>query len=221
MLFKGSAVSSGAKFITFEGIEGCGKSTQVDRTARLLTQAGIAHLLTAEPGGTSLGESVRRLTLYDRETRPIPEAELLLFCAARAQHVKQVVLSALNRGLWVLCDRFSDATVAYQGYGRGLELDLIHRLNRFSSFSLIPDITILLDVPVEVGLQRARKVTARTAGLPAGDLIESENLAFHHRVRDGYHELAKMEPERFRIIDGMQDVESVQAAVRACIDLKR
>lgn len=214
-------MSSAARFITFEGIEGCGKTTQVSRASHFLTQAGIPHLLTAEPGGTRLGQEIRRLILYDRDISVIPEAELLLFCAARAQHVKHVVKSALDRGISVICDRFSDATVAYQGYGRGLEIDLICRLNRFSSFSLVPDVTILLDIPVEVGLLRARRATAGATGLTNGDLIESEDIAFHQRVRDGYLELAKKEPERFRIVDGFQDVEAVQTAVCAFLSCKR
>lgn len=209
------------RFITFEGIEGCGKTTQVALAKAFLDALGISHLVTAEPGGTVLGETIRRMILYEEELHLSPESELLLFCAARAQHVRQVIKPALQAGRWVLCDRFCDATVAYQGYGRGLELDLIFRLNRFSSLGLEPDMTIVFDIPVETGLSRARMKSASFTGHPDGDLIEGEDFYFHRRVKDGYLQLAEREPERFRVIDGLMDIETIHSQVCSCLELLR
>lgn len=200
-------------FITFEGIEGCGKTTQVALAGKYLGACGIPHLLTAEPGGTVLGEQIRRLILHETKVRMAPESELLLFSAARAQHVEEIIRPSLESGSWVLCDRFSDATVAYQGYGRGLDMDLICRLNRFSSRALVPDLTILFDTPVQTGLQRARSKTANLTGCLQGDRIEGEDLYFHQRVRDGYLRLAEREPARFRVVDGSKNIETIHDEV--------
>lgn len=205
-------------FITFEGIEGCGKTTQVALAGKYLATRGIPHLLTAEPGGTVLGEQIRRLILHETALRMVPEAELLLFSAARAQHVEEIIAPSLEKGTWVLCDRFADATFAYQGCGRGLELDLIQRLNRFSSRSLVPDLTVLLDTSVQTGLNRARTKTASLTGRLGGDRIEGEDYDFHQRVRDGYLQLAEREPARFRVVDGTKDIETIHAEVCACLD---
>ncbi len=209
------------RFITFEGGEGCGKTTQVALAKAFLVALGISHLVTAEPGGTVLGETIRRMILHEADLNLSSESELLLFSAARAQHVRQVIRPNLQAGRWVLCDRFCDATIAYQGYGRGLKLDLIYRLNRFASLDLEPDLTILFDIPVETGLNRARMKTASFTGHPEGDLIEGEDWDFHRRVRDGYLELAQREPERFRVIDGLKDIETIHFQVCACLELLR
>ncbi len=214
-------MSDRGRFITFEGGEGCGKTTQVALAKEYLALLGISCLVTAEPGGTVLGETIRRMILYETELHLGPESELLLFCAARAQHVRQVIKPALQAGRWVLCDRFCDATVAYQGYGRGLELDLIYRLNRFSSLHLEPDLTILFDISVEIGLNRAKMKTASFTGHPDGDLIEGEDYYFHRRVRDGYLQLAQREPERLRVIDGVQDIETIHSQVCDCLERLR
>jgi dTMP kinase len=204
-------------FITFEGSEGCGKSTQLGLAASWLMARGLPVLVTAEPGGTPLGRKIREI-LLNRGSSPIgAEAELLLFAAARAQHVREGILPALREGKWVLCDRFSDATLAYQGFGRGLDAAFIGALNAFSACSLIPDLTLLFDLPVEVGLARAKRRVTGVEPEAAEDRFEQEDCAFHNRVRRGYRTLAAAEPARFRIIDGAADVETVQAEVRRCL----
>lgn len=201
-------------FITFEGIEGCGKSTQLGLAAQWLTGRGIAVKTTAEPGGTHLGEKIRTIVLNRGDFPISAEAELLLFAAARAQHVREVIIPALEGGLWVLCDRFTDATLAYQGFGRGLDRAFLRAVNSFSSHLLRPDLTLLFDLPVEAGLARARKRVEQMAPQEAEDRFEHEGLAFHRRVREGYLSLAAAEPARFRLIDGSAPIEAVQEEVR-------
>ncbi len=180
-------------FITFEGPEGGGKSTQIRLLAERLTAQGITVRITREPGGTHIGEAVRHLLQHDE--RPDAEmsfrTEVLLFCASRAQIVAEVIRPALERGEWVLCDRFTDSTLAYQGYGRGLPLDLLRTLNDFATDGLTPDLTILLDISTDEGF---RRVAARAA---SQDRIERAARAFHERLREGYLEMARGEPERF------------------------
>jgi dTMP kinase len=201
------------KFVTFEGIEGCGKTTQIKLATAWLAERNISVLATAEPGGTPLGLKIRE-TLLNRGPCSIgAEAELLLFAAARAQHVRETILPALKRDHWVLCDRFADATFAYQGFGRGLDTGFIRTLNAFSALSLHPDLTFLFDIPVETGLARAKRRTAGVRPEAAEDRFEQEDRAFHGRIREGYLALAAGEPERFRIIDGTMDVEAVQREV--------
>ena len=180
-------------FITFEGPEGGGKSTQIRLLAERLTAQGITVRITREPGGTHIGEAVRHLLQHDE--RPDAEmsfrTEVLLFCASRAQIVAEIIRPALERGEWVLCDRFTDSTLAYQGYGRGLPLDLLRTLNDFATDGLTPDLTILLDISTDEGF---RRVAARVA---SQDRIERAARAFHERLREGYLEMARGEPERF------------------------
>jgi dTMP kinase len=202
------------RFVTFEGGEGSGKTTQIKLAAEWLKDQGIFTLSTAEPGGTPLGLKIRKILLNRGPCTISAEAELLLFAAARAQHVKETILPALEAGQWVLCDRFTDATLAYQGFGRGLEAGFIKVLNAFSSFSLTPNMTLLFDLPVATALARAEM---RAVGGPpetAEDRFEGENRDFHGRIRNGYLTLAAGEPERFRIIDAAQDVETVHREVR-------
>ena len=201
------------KFITFEGIEGCGKTTQSGLAAAWLKERGILIVTTAEPGGTPLGRKIRDILLNRGLCAIGAEAELLLFAAARAQHVREAILPALNADQWVLCDRFTDATLAYQGFGRGLDAAFIRRLNAFSAGSLKPDFTLLFDLPVETGLARAKKRTAGVRPEAAEDRFEQEDLAFHGRIRQGYLTLAAAEPDRFRIIDGAADIDTIHAAV--------
>ncbi len=202
-------------FITFEGIEGSGKSTQLKRLAALLRDRGRPVVVTREPGGCRIADAIRAI-LLDRTNRDLsPTAELLLYAAARAQHVAEIIRPALASGKIVLCDRFYDATVAYQGYGRGLDTDLISRLNGIAAGALHPDLTLLLDFPVEAGLTRARSRNAENIG-PDEGRFEDESLAFHRRVREGYLALAGKE-DRFRVLAADGSEEEVAARVTAAV----
>ncbi|MEX1034127.1 MAG: dTMP kinase [Cellvibrionaceae bacterium] len=203
---------SPGRFITLEGGEGVGKSTNLSFVHRYLLARGYSVVLTREPGGTPLAETLRELLLR-KSTEPLSHlTELLLIFAARAQHLDQVIRPALARGDWVLCDRFTDATYAYQGYGRGLGTELIAELERLIHPHLQPDLTLLLDMDIELGLSRARE-----RGEP--DRIESEQQAFFEAVRAGYMALAEQNPGRFAIVDASLPLESVQQAIQAHLDV--
>jgi dTMP kinase len=207
-------------FITFEGIEGCGKTTQIRKAADFLRGNAVDVLLTEEPGGSALGAELRRILLNRNESLAgasgiSARSELLLFLADRAQHVDEIIRPALERGRVVLCDRYSDATIAYQGYGRGLDMDTVLSLDRFSSLSLKPDVTFLFDLPAREGLNRALSRIAGNVSHNAEDRFENEAMEFHSRVRNGYLELARSEPRRFRVIDSTAAIESVAQQVRA------
>ena len=206
------------RFITFDGIEGCGKTTQIRLAEVWLRERGVSVLSTAEPGGTPLGRKIREILLNRGSWAIGAEAELLLFAAARAQHVREAILPALERGELVLCDRFTDATLAYQGFGRGLDARFIRTLNAFSGQALIPEMTLLFDLSVETGLARAKKRASGVLPEAAEDRFEQEERAFHGRIREGYLALAAAEPERFRIIDGAGSVETVQREVCRCLE---
>jgi dTMP kinase len=206
------------RFVTFEGIEGCGKTTQIRLAADWLAGRGIPVLATAEPGGTPLGVKIREILLNRGSFAIGAEAELLLFAAARAQHVRETILPALAAGKCVLCDRFSDATFAYQGAGRGLDAGVIRSLNSFSSLFLVPDRTLLFDLPVETGLARAGRRTEGVRPEAAEDRFERETRDFHGRIREAYLALAAGEPERFRIIDGAADIGAVHREVRRLME---
>jgi dTMP kinase len=203
-----------AYFITFEGGEGSGKSTQIGLTGDFLKTCGVPFLVTEEPGGTLLGKRIREI-LLNRDTFDIaPMAELLLFQASRYQHVETVIRPALQAGKLVLCDRFTDATVAYQGFGRGIARERIRQLNDIASASLKPDKTFLFDVPVELGLDRASRRMDLQKDQPREDRFEQEALAFHQRVRDGYRSLAREEPDRFILLDGTKDISDLHGEIR-------
>ena len=204
-------------FITFEGIEGCGKTTQIRMVGDYLRKRQIPVLVTEEPGGAPLGKHIRKLLLNQGDCRIDAKAELLLFSAARAQHVQEVILPALAADRVVLCDRFSDATLAYQGFGRGLSLEFIKDLNEFSAAALKPDLTILFDLPVEVGLGRAIERIAHLQGAPREDRFEQEDRAFHQKIRNGYLALDTDEPGRIRIIDAARDVQTFCQEICAMI----
>ena len=195
------------KFITFEGGEGCGKSTQVRRLKEELEREGVEVLLTREPGGTWLSEEIRRLIKDQDVDAPCDRSELLLFLAARAQLVRNVIRPALEAGTWVVSDRFSDSTLAYQGYGRGLPLDILRDCNDFACEGLKPDLTILLDVTPETA--RARLQARETATHETADRIERAGDEFHARLRKGFAELAKSEPWRILTIDANGTVDEV------------
>ncbi len=195
-------------FITLEGPEGCGKTTQIQRLAEQLRTAGVPVLLTREPGGTRTGEAIRQLLQHDCSDADMdPRTETLLFCASRAQIVTQVIRPALEQGTCVLCDRFTDSTLAYQGYGRGFNLDELRAMNRFATGGLVPDLTILLDVPVE---ESFRRLAARSA---QSDRIERAAREFHERLRNGYLELAAAEPTRFHVLNSMLPLEQTSAEI--------
>lgn len=194
-------------FITLEGPEGAGKTTNREVLAEGLRAAGLEVVLSREPGGTPLAEEIRQLLLAPREEPMAVDAELLLVFAGRAQHIAQVIKPALARGAVVLCDRFTDATYAYQGAGRGLPEARIAALEQFVQGDLRPDMTLLFDLPIEVGMQRA-------AARGRLDRFEQEAQAFFQRVRQGYLAQAKASPERYRLLDASQTLEQVQQAVR-------
>ena len=199
------------RFITFEGGEGCGKSTQIRLLADRLRAAGNEVLLTREPGGTALAEKIRSLVREESDDPPNSRAETLLFVASRAQVVENVIRPALASGTWVLCDRFADSTFAYQGYGRGLDLEELKRINSFATGGLEPDMTILLNVSPEVSAKRMRAREAATN--TDADRMEKAGDGFHARLRQGFLELAAAEPERFAVIQADGSVEEVEEAV--------
>lgn len=206
-----TAVVSEGKFITLEGGEGAGKSTSREFIVELLTANKIPFVQTREPGGTPLSESLRSLLLAKDGTAPSVEAELLMVFAARAQHLNEVIEPALAQGQWVLCDRFTDATYAYQGYGRGFDLAAISLLEAMVQKNRHPDLTLLFDLDPRIGIERAQK----RAEL---DRFESEELAFFERVRQGYLERAESN-ERFVVIDAARPVSDVQASIRQALEL--
>jgi dTMP kinase len=207
-----------ARFITFEGGDGAGKSTQIQLLEHYLGTQGKTCLTTREPGGTSLGEILRQI-LLEAGTRSIgPRTELFLYLADRAQHVHEVIAPAIAQGKIVLSDRHSDSTVAYQGYGRGIDLRLLVKLNETASGGLTPDITFLLDCPVELGLSRTAQRKSEAAKLKGNDRFENESLEFHKKVRQGFLELARAETARFYIIDASCSEQEVFAAIKQIID---
>jgi dTMP kinase len=200
-------------FITFEGIEGSGKTTQIGRLAEKLLAGEEPVLATREPGGSPLGRRLRAILLAE-ETVPIgPTAELLLYVADRAQHLHEVIEPALAAGTHVLCDRFLEATLAYQGYARGVDLEYIRALHRRPPLDRRPDRTVLLDIDPEVGLERARRRNDEMRVASAEGRFEREALAFHHKVREGYLALAEAEPFRFRIVAAEGSAEEVEARI--------
>ena len=203
-------------FITFEGIEGCGKTTQLRLLKEALEGRGSRVTATREPGGCPIADKMRAILLDADNSAITPLSELLLYAAARAQHVREVIVPALDAGGIVLCDRFTDATIAYQGDGRGLDLATIGELNRLATGGVEPHLTVLIDCPVEVGLSRALARIESTSGARE-ERFELESVRFHERVRDGYLRLAAAYPERFVVVDGSGDVAATRALVAAAL----
>lgn len=198
-------------FITFEGGEGGGKSTQLPIAAEYLRQQGIAVITTREPGGTVVGESIRAVLLNPQLPAMHPDTELLLMFAARNEHIQRTILPALNQGQWVLCDRFTDATYAYQGFGRGLNQDRIAELETWVQGVLRPDHTLLFDLAVGIGMGRAKK-------RGAADRFEQEQLAFFERIRAGYLARAQQYPQQYRIVQAEHSLEQVTAQMLHYLD---
>ncbi|HSC76375.1 MAG TPA: dTMP kinase [Pseudomonadales bacterium] len=198
------------KFITIEGGEGVGKSTNIACVEKFLHSQSVAFIKTREPGGTPLAEELRDILLAPREEKVCEKTELLLMFAARAQHLQQVIMPALEQGIWVICDRFTDATYAYQGGGRGLSMDTIAALENLVQEGLQPDLTLLLDVDVQTGLTRLND-------RPATDRFEREQKDFFEAVRTMYRQRAQHDPQRFRIIDASQTLDAVQVDIIATL----
>jgi dTMP kinase len=200
------------RFITFEGPEGSGKTTQAKRLVKRLEDQGLEVIYTREPGGTPTGEAIRNILQYDAAGEAIcPQTEVLLFAASRAQLVHHVILPALERGAWVVCDRFADSTTVYQGYGRGFGVEDMLTINSFAIDGAVPDVTLLLDVDVTLGFSRLADRHEKNG--TAMDRIEQEKREFHERVREGYVDLAKRWPERFHLVDGGLNADEVEEAV--------
>jgi dTMP kinase len=201
------------KLITFEGIEGSGKSTQMRLVAEKLIEKHVPLLVTQEPSGTDIGRKIAGI-LFNRDHHYMcAETEVFLFCAARAQHVREMIMPALKQDKVVLCDRFSDATYAYQGVARGLNPEFIKLINDYSSMGLKPGLTLLFDLPVEDGLHRAMERDSRLKDSSISDRFERESLDFHNKVRAGYLNILKNDAERFRLIDASRDVDAIKLDV--------
>jgi len=192
-------------FITFEGGEGCGKSTQAELLHRRLKKLAVPAMLIHEPGKTALGEKVAQLLKWSQDIKITPLSELLLFNASRAQLVTEVIKPTLKKGINVICDRYADSTTAYQGYGRGLDLSIVKSANKVATQGLVPGLSILMDMPVEEGMARKRGTKP--------DRLEKESLAFHRCVRAGYLKIAKAEPKRWLVIDALQSQEAIAGII--------
>ncbi|MDH5201821.1 MAG: dTMP kinase [Nitrospirota bacterium] len=193
-------------FISFEGIEGSGKTIQAKLLDEFLRKKGYEVVLTEEPGGTTIGLKIRELLLSVEHKGMTPVTELMLYNASRVQLIKEVIFPSIKKGDIVITDRFNDSTVAYQGYGRGIELNLIDSIDRIVTAGLKPDITMLLDLDVEVGLKRNK-------GVNKADRLELEDISFHKKVRDGYLEIAAKEPERIKLIDASKSIEEIHGKI--------
>ncbi|HID61922.1 MAG TPA: dTMP kinase [Anaerolineae bacterium] len=205
-------------FITFEGPDGSGKTTQAQLLYEYLQKRGYPVLLTREPGGTGIGDQIREVLHSLENTGMLPRTEILLYSASRAQLVGQIIRPHLARGAIVLCDRYADSTLAYQGYGHGLDLQVLQVITTFATGGLKPDLTIYLDIDVEEGLRR--KLAAYQAGEAEWNRMDQQELAFHRRVREGYLQMAAAEPERWVVIEAAQPPEVAQRTIRAEVEAK-
>jgi dTMP kinase len=205
------------RFITFEGMDGCGKTTQLRLFAQFLREQGREVVETVEPGGTAIGQQIRRILLDPASVEIHARTELLLYFASRAQNVEQVIRPALAAGKVVLCDRFTDSTLVYQGCGRGLDTQIVRDLDRIACQGLKPDATVLIDIDLETSLHRARRRNERVG--PAESRIDEEGAALHERVREGYLALVEAEPERIAVIDGRAGVQEVAQRIREGLDV--
>ena len=197
-------------FISLEGVEGCGKSTQAELLTEHIAELGHPVIRTHEPGGTPIAEEIREILLEPRNSEMKHITELLLYLAARAQHVAQLILPALDEGKVVVCERFSDATFAYQGYARGLDLGHLKRVNEMATGGLEPDLTLLLDLDAETGLSRKQH--------DQRDCLENESANFHNKVREAYLTIARQSPERVQVIDAKRPIEDIHLSIKECVD---
>ncbi len=203
-------------FITFEGPEGAGKSTQIQLLNDYLIKKNIKTIITREPGGTPVAEKLRDIVKYYDGDEPLTdETEVLLFAASRAQHVKNLILPSIKQGNFVLCDRFYDSTVAYQGYARGLDMSFIEILNKYVIANCIPDITILMDIEPEKGFMRTSQ---RSETLNQNDRIENAGLEFHQKVRNGFLDIARKNPKRIKIVDAFRDIQVIHQNIVEIIE---
>ncbi len=209
------------RLISFEGGDGSGKTTQLRLLENYLVSRGKLCLCTREPGGTTLGEMIRQVLLEGGREEITSPTELFLYLADRAQHVHEVIRPALASGRLVLCDRFTDSTLAYQGYGRGVDLDMLRRLNQVASHGITPDLTFLLDCPVEVGLSRtAQRLVSQESGKGREDRFEREKMEFHERVRTGFLNLARAEPGRIYLVDASRPIQEIHEEIKKIVDEK-
>ncbi|MBL7149663.1 MAG: dTMP kinase [Candidatus Cloacimonetes bacterium] len=199
-------------FITFEGIEGCGKSTQAKLLRKYLEKKGWSVFLTREPGGPKISEAIRELLLSTDNKEMLPETEVLLYMASRSQHTGEWIIPALQKGKMVISDRYYDSTLAYQGAARRIDIKLIDTITKFATFGLKPDITFLVDLPAEIGLSRISKQEA--------DRLEMESIEFHKKVRVGFIEIAKREKERYIIVDGTKSVKEIHNEIMKIMEVK-
>lgn len=205
------------RFITFEGGDGSGKTTQLNRLEASLKSLGRSCVVTREPGGTALGRTLRKVLVEVGEEPVAPAAELFLYLADRAQHVQEVIRPALQRGAIVLCDRYTDSTLAYQGYGRGIDLNVLREQNRIANGGLVPDLTLLFDCPVEVGLARTAQRVKEGGAASAEGRFEREQREFHEKLRAGFIAMAQAEPQRFRVIDATRSIEEIAVEVSTIV----
>jgi dTMP kinase len=205
-------------FITFEGPDGSGKTTQAQLLYEYLQERGYPVFLTREPGGTGIGDQIREVLHSLENTEMLPQTEILLYSASRAQLVGQIIRPHLARGEIVLCDRYADSTLAYQGYGHGLDLQVLQVITAFATSGLKPDLTIYLDIDVEEGLRR--KLAAHQTGEAEWNRMDQQEIAFHRRMRQGYLQMAAAEPERWVVIEGAQPVDVAQRTIRTKVEAK-
>ncbi|MGM0381694.1 MAG: dTMP kinase [bacterium] len=205
-------------FITFEGPEGSGKTTQANLLADYLSDKDYTVNLTREPGGTSIGELIRDIILDPAHENMYPETELLLYLATRAQHVNEKIKPALEKGNIVICDRFSDASVVYQGMARDLGVDQVQKLNKYATGDLQPDLTFIMDVPVQTGLDEARFSSSPKWNTESGDRIEQEDQSFHKIIRQGYRKLSRQEPDRCLLLSREHSIEKLQSLIQKEVD---
>lgn len=200
-------------FITFEGPEGCGKTTQIKLLAQFLEEQGMPYHISREPGGTRISNQIRKILLNPDNTEMVSKTELLLYAADRAQHTEEVIRPKLKNGITVISDRYFDSTTAYQGYGRGLDLDLVNKLNRIATGNLLPALTVLITLDPQIGLKRASRTSIEDGFTKDGDRLEQEALGFHNRVLEGYLRIAEQDKSRFLVINGDDTPENIHQLI--------